>query len=334
MKETGMSVTKLVRRRTLLAAGAGVAATAALPLVAQAQAAWPSQPIKMVIPFGTAGSTDIVGRYIATKLSVRLGQPVLVENKVGAGGVLGTTYVMQQPADGYTVLFQASPFVTGPHMTKRATYDPTKDLQPVGMASTVPFMLVVRNDIKANNLRELIELGKTRQLSYGTPGIGTLNHLGVEMLAHQAGIKMLHVPYTSMSRTLTDFMGGNTDVVLAGIGSVLQYVQTGKMRAIAVTSPQRSPAAPTVPTMAEAALPGYQLDLWLAMLVANGVPAPIVKRLNEELNAVLAMPETVELLARDGGIPRPGTPEDLAKVLRREFPQWRTLIQDAKVPVD
>lgn len=323
-------------RRTVLAAGAGAAACALLPSTASAQAGWPNKPIKMIVPFGPGASTDTVARFTAAKLSARLGQQVVVENKLGAGGIIGTSFVAGQPADGYTLLFNSSPYMTAPLLAanaKKPSYDPVKDLQAVGMVGAGPFMIVVGNDVKANNLRELIELAKAKPggISYGSAGVGTFNHLGGELFALLANIKLLHVPYTGLGAAITDFLGGTTQMLVASFPAALPHIRAGKMRPLAVTGLRRSPLMPELPTMAEAGVPGYNLEAWWGMFAPPGLPAPILKRLNDELNAILAMPDTAELLARDGAAPRPGSPDEFTKLISAEVPRWRKVIQEANI---
>ncbi len=334
--ETKMKTTTNSTRRALLIAGASLAAAALLPQPARAQAGWPNKPIKMIVPFGPGASTDTVARFVAAKLSARLGQQVVVENKVGAGGIIGTTFVASQPADGYTLLFQSSPYMTAPLLATNArkpSYDPVKDLQAVGMVGAAPFMIVVGNDVKANNLRELIDLAKAKPngISYGSAGVGTFNHLGGELLALMANIKLLHVPYTGFGPAITDFLGGTTQLLVSSLPSALPHVRSGKMRALAVTGVQRTSLMPELPTMAEAGLPGYNLEAWWGVFAPPGLPAPILKRLNDEMNAILATPEALELLARDGATPRPGSPEDFTNAIRAEVPRWSKVIQDARI---
>ncbi len=322
---------KLHSRRALLAAGAGLAASGWLPLAAQAQGAWPQKPIRLIVPFGPGASTDTVARFVAAKLATRLGQPIVVENKLGAGGIIGTTYVAGQPADGYTLLFQSSPYMTAPLLKVTPPYDPTQDLQPVGMVGSGPFMIVIGNDVGASNLREFIELARSKPMSYGSAGIGTINHLGGELFNRVAKVQLLHVPYSGLGPALSDFLGGRTQMLVASFPSVLAQVRSGRMRALAVTGDQRSPLMPELPTVAEAGLPGYHVDSWWGLLGPRGLPAPILKRLNDELNAVLVTPDARDLLARDGAKPRPGSPEDFAAAIRTEVPRWRQLIREAGI---
>jgi tripartite-type tricarboxylate transporter receptor subunit TctC len=317
-------------RRTFLAAFAGLAAPAWL----HAQGAWPQKPIRLVVPFGPGASTDTVARFVAAKLAVALGQPFVVENKVGAGGIIGTTYVAAQPADGYTLLFQSSPYMTAPLLKTPAPYDPTQDLLPVGMIGSGPFMVVIGNDVPATNLREFIALARSKPMSYGSAGVGTINHLGGEMFNHLAGTRLLHVPYTGLGPAISDFLGGRTQMLVASFPAALPHVRGGRMRALAVTGAERSALLPELPTAAEAGLPGYHVDSWWGLLAPRGLPAPIAKRINDELNAILAQPETSELLARDGAKPRPGSPEDFARVIATEVPRWRQLVQAARITLE
>jgi tripartite-type tricarboxylate transporter receptor subunit TctC len=318
-------------RRALLLAGASLAAYGA---PAHAQGAWPQKPIRLIVPFGPGASTDTVARFVAARLAVALGQPVVVENKVGAGGIIGTTYVAAQPADGYTLLFQSSPYMTAPLLKTPAPYDPTQDLLPVGMVGSGPFMVVIGNDVPATTLREFIALARSKPMSYGSAGVGTINHLGGEMFNHLAGTRLLHVPYTGLGPAISDFLGGRTQMLVASFPAALPHVRGGRMRALAVTGAERSALLPELPTAAEAGLPGYHVDSWWGVLGPRGLPAPIAKRINDELNAILAQPETSELLARDGAKPRPGSPDDFARVIATEVPRWRQLVQAARITLE
>jgi len=327
-------MTRLKTRRALLAVSASLVAASCLPLAVRAQGAWPQRPIRLIVPFGTGASTDTVARFVAAKLSIRFGQQFIVENKVGAGGIIGTTYVAAQPADGYTFLFQSSPYMTAPLLKKTPPYDPTHDLQPVGMVGSGPFMIVIGNDVKAGNLREFIDLARVKPMSYGSAGVGTINHLGGELFNRLAKVKLLHVPYSGLGPAITDFLGGSTQMLVASLPAALPHVRAGRMRALAVTGEQRSSLLPDLPTVAEAGLPGCLVDSWWGLLAPRGLPAPILKRLNEELNAILAMPDAKELLARDGATTRPGSPDDFALAISTEVPRWRQLIQEAQIASD
>jgi tripartite-type tricarboxylate transporter receptor subunit TctC len=338
-EESIMGAVDRLSRRDLLAASAGFAA-GWWPAHAGAQTTWPSErPIKVVVPFSPGASTDTLARFVASALASRLGQACIVENRVGAGGAIGTAYVAGQAADGYTLLFHTNPFVSAPLLigaNKKQPYDPEKDFQPIGKIGSAPLMMVVPSDAKVGSLRELLELARANpsRINYGSAGVGTINHLSVELLASMANVKLLHVPYKGLGPAITDLLGGNVQMMMASFPSVLSQVRAGKMKALAVTGPQRSPLVPDLPTVAEAGLPGYQTEAWWGLLGPAGLSAPIVKRLNDELVSILISPEAKDLLARDGAIPQPGRPDEFGSLIRTDVPRWRKLIQEAHITAD
>jgi tripartite-type tricarboxylate transporter receptor subunit TctC len=326
----------LTRRALAATAAAALALLPLLPLPAAAQSAWPNHPIKMIVPFAPGGSNDNMARILAAKLGARLGQPVIVENKAGGGGTIGTEFVAKSPADGYTLLFASVSITTNVASGKKLGYDPGKDLEPIGKVAATPFVVVVANEFKANTLAEFIAAAKAKpkSINYGTAGIGGINHLGTEMLASAAKIQLTHVPYKGIGPAFTDLMGGNLQMLLPSLPSVITFVQAGKMRALAVTSAQRSPLAPELPTASEAGLPGFQLEAWFGLLGPAHMPAPIVQRLNENLNAVLVMPEVVEVFAREGAVTQPGKPAEFGSLIKSEMVRWSKLIKDANIQVE
>lgn len=330
-----MSLLKCVTRRAVLAA-AIAAAGALLPLPVGAEAAWPNHLIKLVVPFAPGGSNDIIARVLASKLGTRLGQSVVVENKPGAGGTIGTDYVAKSTPDGYTILFVSTSITTNAASGKNLPYDLVKDLQPIGEVAAGAFVVVVSNDLKATTFREFIDLARAKpnSISYGTAGIGGINHLGTELLASEAKIQLVHVPYKGIGPAFTDLMAGRLQMALPSIASATQYIHSGKMRGLAVTSAKRSPLAPELPTVSEAGLPGFQLEVWWGLVGPARMPGPVVKRLNDELNAVLALPEMQEVLAREGGTPQPSTPEAFGKLIASDFVRWSKLIKDAHIQVE
>jgi tripartite-type tricarboxylate transporter receptor subunit TctC len=331
-----MPSSNLVTRRAMLATAAIAVAAALLPVHASAQAAWPTHPIKLIVPFAPGGSNDIIARVLADKLGARLGQSIIVENKGGAGGTIGTDFVAKSPADGYTLLFVSTSITTNAASGKALPYDLLKDLQPIGQVAAGAFVVVVANDFKAMNLREFIELARAKpnSISYGTAGIGGINHLGTELLASEAKVQLVHVPYKGIGPAFTDLMGGRLQMALPTLASAAQYIHSGKMRGLAVTGAQRSPLAPELPTVSEAGLPGFQLEVWWGVVGPARLPAPVVKRLNEELNAVFALPEMREVLAREGATPRPSTPEDFGKLISSDLARWSKLIKDSHIQVE
>ena len=324
--------------RTVLGTAAIASVAALLSMSGQvgAQGAWPNHAIKLVVPFAPGGSNDIIARVLAEKLGTRLGQSIVVENKGGAGGTIGTDFVAKAPADGYTLLFVSTSITTNAASGKSLPYDLLKDLQPIGEVAAGPFVVVVANDFKATTLREFIESAhsKPNTISYGTAGIGGINHLGTELLASEAKIQLVHVPYKGIGPAFTDLMGGRLQMALPSLASVTQYLNAGKMRGLAVTGAQRSALAPDLPTVSEAGLPGFQLEVWWGLVGPARLPAPVVKRLNDELNAVLALPEMREVLAREGATPRPSTPEEFGKLIGSDLARWAKLIKDAHIQVE
>jgi tripartite-type tricarboxylate transporter receptor subunit TctC len=328
---------RIARRRALtgaaLVAAAVVVAALSAPVVAQP---FPSKPVKLVVPFAPGGSNDIIARVIATKLGERLGQPVIVDNKGGAGGTIGTDFVAKSPPDGYTLLLASTSITTNAATGKKLPYDLVNDLTPIGQLGAGAFVVVVGNEVKAKTLAEFIALAKAspKSITYGTAGTGGINHLGTELLANAANIQLLHVPYKGIGPAFTDLMGGNLQMALPTIASATAFIQGGKMRALAVTGPQRSPLVPELPTAAEAGLPGFHLEVWWGILGPAKLPAPVLKRLNEEINAVLAMPDVKQVLDREGASPRPSTPEEFGALIRTDLGRWAKLIKDAHIQIE
>jgi tripartite-type tricarboxylate transporter receptor subunit TctC len=327
-----MIVSSRMTRRAVLAAGLAVL----LPAYASAQADWPSRPIRLIVPFAPGGSNDIIARVLAIKLADRLGQSVIVENKGGAGGTIGTDSVAKSPPDGTTLLFASTSITTNAASGKKLPYDPVKDLEPIGEVGAGPFAVVVSNELKAKTLGEFIALARAKpnSINYGTAGVGGINHLGTELLAAAAKVQLVHVPYKGIGPAFNDLMAGNLQMLLPTLASVAQHIHSGTMRGLAVTGAQRSALAPELPTAAEAGLPGFQLEAWWGLLGPARLPAPVIKRLNEELNAVLTLPDVRDALAREGATPHPGTPEEFSKLIRSELTRWTELVKDTQIQVE
>lgn len=319
-------------RVSRLAASIAIAA-ALLPLQSGAQGTWPERPIRLVVPFAPGASTDKVARILASKLSARLGQNVVVDNRGGAGGYIGIDSVVKALPDGHTLLFTSTTVVTSVAGGKNRPYDPLKDLAPIGEAGSVPFMIVVPETVKAATLADFIAQAraKPKGMSYGTGGVGTITHLGTELFASAAKIELLHVPYKGVGLALPDLLAGRLQVLLPTVAVGIPYVRAGKVRALAVTAAQRSPLAPDLPTASEAGLPGFQVEAWWGVLGPARLPAPKVKRLSDELNAVLGSPDVREMLAREGATARSGTPESFGNFLRSELTRWSRLIKEANI---
>ncbi len=275
-----MSYLTRVFRRAVIAAIAAVA----LPLEAGAQGTWPERPVRLVVPFAPGASTDTVARMLASRLSARLGQSVVVDNRGGAGGIIGIDTVVKALPDGYTLLFASSTVVTNAAAEgKKLSYDPLKDLAPIGEAGSVPFMIVVPATAKAATLADFITQARAKpgSMSYGTGGVGTITHLATELFASAAKVELLHVPYKGVGVALPDLLAGRLQVLLPTVAVGVPYMRTGKVRALAVTSTQRSPLAPDLPTASEAGLPGFQVEAWWGVLGPARLPEPLVKRLEQ-----------------------------------------------------
>lgn len=326
-----MNFPKSLTRRALLAA-AGIL----LSLHAGAQAQWPNKPIRLIVPFSPGASNDNIARMLATRLGARLGQPIVVENMAGSGGTIGTAFVARAKPDGYTLLFASSSITTNVASGKTLEYDPVKDLEPIGRVAATPFVIVVSNNVKATSLNEFIALARAKpnSINYGSAGIGGINHLGTEMFASAAKVQLVHVPYKGIAPAFTDLMAGRLQMLLPSLASVIPHIHGGMLRALAVTSAQRSPLAPEVPTAAEAGLPGFQLEAWFGLVGPARLPAPIVKRLNQEINVVLAQPDVKELLSREGVAPEPGTPGEFGALIGSELARWKRLIKDNHIQTE
>ena len=292
---------------------------------------YPSKPVHLILPFPPGGGTDILGRLIGEQLTVRLGQPVVQENRGGAGGNLGAEAVARAAPDGYTLLLAAPTLAISPTLYPKLAYDPLKDLAPIALVATVPNVMVTHPSVPARTLQEFIALAKRRpgELNFGSGGAGTSNHLGGELFNMVAGVKLVHVPYKGVNLAMQDVLAGNVQLVFIGIPAAAPHIRAGKLRALAVVAPQRSSALPDVPTAAEAGLPGFEVTTWYGVLAPAGTPRAIVERLNMELGRVMLAPELQPRLADMATEPRSGTPEAFAAYLREETAKWGKVIRDA-----
>jgi tripartite-type tricarboxylate transporter receptor subunit TctC len=299
--------------------------------------AYPARPITMVVPFSPGGPGDILARIIAPPMSSRLGQPIVVDNRPGAGSTLGGEAVAKAPADGHTLLLgSAATYAVAPHVYARLAYDPNTSFAPIGLVAQAPFLLAVHPSVPAGTLKELIELARNRpnQLHYGSTGNGTLVHLAGEILKSLAGVELVHVPYKGVAGAVTDLVAGRVQLMFEQPSAFLSHIQAGRLRPLALSSPERFDGLPDVPTMKEAGLPEYDVTAWLGLATARGTPAAIVKRLNEELRQVLADPKVRESLARQGLKPAAGSPEEFAAYIRRENDKFARAVKLSGTKVD
>ena len=295
---------------------------------------WPSRPIKWIVPYPPGGSTDMLARLVGQKLGEKLGQPVVIENKPGAGGNLGTDFVAKQPADGYTILMgNIGPISINTSLYASLPYNPQRDLAPVTLLMEVPNLLVVNNDLPVRSVKELTAMAQSKgTLSYATPGAGTSLHLAGELYATSTKVKLTHVPYKGSSPGLADTMGGHVPMMFDNMPSALQMVKAGKLRPLAITSSKRSPELPDVPTMQEAGVPNYQITGWFGVLVPAATPQPIVQRLSKELIDIVKSPEMEKKIADMGGMVSAEGPAQFSSFIQSETKKWRELVRTAQIP--
>jgi tripartite-type tricarboxylate transporter receptor subunit TctC len=317
----------------LLCTAAVVLGLSSGPDRAQAQA-FPNRAITLVIPFAPGGSTSIVGRVIADKMSELLGEKVVVDNRPGAGGTVGTKAVAKSDPDGYTIaLGYTGTLAIGPSLYKNAGYDPRKDFAPIGLIGNAPNSLVVHPSFPAKTVAELIAYAKANpgKVNFGSAGAGTVSHITGEYFAASAGIKLVHIPYKGTGPALTDLLGGHIPMAFAPIPASHPNVTAGLLRALAVTSTTRSSLLPEVPTIAESALPGFDASLYYGLVAPAGTPRPVIEKLNKTLQAALVSDEVKKQLGLDGTEITPGTPEDYAGFIDKDEKKWSGLVKASGV---
>jgi tripartite-type tricarboxylate transporter receptor subunit TctC len=294
---------------------------------------YPSRPVRIVVPSPPAGGTDIVARVLAMHFTKAFGQQFFVENKPGAGNMIGIEAVARSAPDGYTLLMSASTLALNSVLFKKVPYDPVRDFAPITLTATAPNVLLVHPSVPAQSLAEFIALAKAKPgaLSYGTPGIGTSPHLSMELLKSMAGIDLQHVPYKGTAAAVTDVMGGQIAATFSNALTAKPQVDAGRVRALAITGPRRIEALPGVPPVAEAGVPGYEAMQWYGLLAPAGTPAAIVERLNVEALKALRSSEMKERLAADGAEPLGGSPAEFAALIRRELDKWTRVARAAGI---
>ncbi len=291
---------------------------------------YPNRPIILIVPFPPGGSTTIVGRIIADKMSEALGQQIVVDNRGGAGGTVATKAVARSLNDGYTiVLGYTGTLAIGPNLYPNVGYDPRKDFAPIGRIGTAPNTLVVHPSFNVHSVAELVAYAKANpgKVNFGSAGVGTVSHVTGEYFANKAGIRITHIPYKGTGPALTDLLGGHIPMAFAPIPATHENSKAGALRMLAVTSATRSTLAPDIPTIAEQGLPGFEAVLRYGLAAPAGTPRPIIDRLNKVLNAVLADDDVRKRLAIEGAEPQPGTPEDYAADIDREEAQWAVVVK-------
>src|SRR6476659_8413361 len=291
---------------------------------------YPSRPVTLIVPFPPGGSTTVMARNVADKMSAALGQQIVVDNRGGAGGTLGTRFVAKAAPDGYTILLSyTATMAIAPAMNANAGYDPHKDFTPIGMIGFAPNVLVVHPSLPVHSIAELIAYAKAAPapLQYGSPGVGTVNHLAVEYLANETGLKLLHVPYKGNGPAITDLLGGHIPMMFLPVPVALGNIKAGTLRGIAITSAKRSNLLPDLPTLAESGVPGFDAALRYGLMAPAGTPPAVLARLNKELNAALATQEVKDRLATEGAEPMPGTPEAYTADVATDEKKWGGLVK-------
>jgi len=314
----------------LIALGAAAAGPAA------AQDAYPGKPIRLVVPYAAGGPADMLARLVSDKLAPRLGQPVLIENRPGSGGHVGGEQVARSAPDGYTLALTTIAHNGAVKLYKNLRYDPLTDLQPVILLAESPSVLLVHESVPARSVQELIAIARARpgSLSYGSAGNGSAMHMAAELFKHMASLHYVHIPYRGGAPAMTDLLGGQVHFLFESVGTSHQYIKTGKVRALAVTSDRRNPSLPDVPTMAEAGVPGYSSMPWYVVSAPKGVPPPVISKLNAEINAILRLPDVVQRLDGLGVLPIGGTPAAAAKRNEAETKKWSAVIDAAKMQAE
>jgi len=303
-----------------------------LPAFAQP---YPSKPVRIIVPFAPGGGSDFIARFMAQKLTGTLGTQVIVENKPGAGGVIGIEQGIKAPADGYTLVLIASSYTVNPSVYK-LNFDPVTDITPIVQMSQGPLLVVVNPSVPAKNAKELIAMAKAKpgDLNFASPGQGSVIHMATEYFDSMAKIKMNHIPYKGTGPALTDTIAGQTQVLFSSTATALPHVKGGKLKAIGVTTAKRIPALPDVPTVAESGLPGYEVILWHGLIGPKGLPKEVVDRINGEVNKTLKQAETAAQLENDGVAPAGGTAAQFAATIKKEIGVWKKVAADAGVKAE
>ena len=296
---------------------------------------YPTRPVRIVIPLSPGGTTDVPGRMVAQKLSGTLGQQFFVENKAGAGGIIGSDFVAKAKPDGYTLLLTASPFVIAPHVYKSMPYNALTDFAPVIRIATGPYVLVVHPSLGVKSVKELIALAKQQpgKIDFASSGNGGAQHLVTELFMYMAGIKLNHVPYKGSGPAQQDLMSGIIKVSFVGTPIAIPHMKSGRLNALGVSTAKRSPEMPEVPTIAEAGVPGYEATVWIGMLAPAGTPSEIVAKLNGEIGKLVRTDEMQKLLAPTGMEPDPDTPAQFGAYLKADYDKWGKVVRDSGATV-
>jgi tripartite-type tricarboxylate transporter receptor subunit TctC len=303
---------------------------------ANGQDPYPSRAVHIIVPYTPSTGADILARVLGPRLSERWNAPVVVENRVGATGNIGTDYVAKAAPDGYTLLFTATSFGTNPALTRNLPFDPVRGFAPIVLAATSSLAVIVNPQLPAKSLREFIDLarGQPGKLHYSSPGNGGPQHLAMELLKLETGIDVVHVPYKGAGGALADLIGGHVDAMISAVQTVAPHVQSGKLRMLAVMSGERSDAFPAVPTVKEAGLPELEVETWYGLLAPAGTPAAAIDKINGDINSLLADAQVKDVLAKQGMNAAGGRPERLGELVKQELARWTRVVNAARIKAD
>jgi tripartite-type tricarboxylate transporter receptor subunit TctC len=311
----------------------GTAAVVLALALSASAAEYPAKPIRMLIPFAPGGATDILARYVGTHISQAWGVQVVPDNRPGANGIIAAEMLVKSPADGHTLLFVAIGHAINSLIYKKLPYDTLNDFTPISLAATYTQLVIVHPSVPAKNVKELIALARAQTLNYASGGIGSSQHLAGALFSHLAKIKMNHVPYKGGAPGLLDVTAGNVELMITQPSSV-DHIKQGRLRALAVSSPKRSPYWPDLPTVSEAALPGYQSEAWYGLVAPRNLPPTIVKRLSDETVRAIRLPQLKESLAASGGLPVGSSPAEFSAFIKGEIDRYAKVVREAGISVD
>ena len=319
--------------KALLAGTVALAAGSFMMISGAAAQSYPDRPIRMLIPFAAGGATDVPARIATVKLAERLGQQIVVDNRPGQGGALGTAMAAKAEPDGYTVLMTATPFVLSPHIYKKLSYDPLKDFVPITQFGAAPNVLVVHPSLGATSVKDVIALAKSQpgKLDWASSGTGGFQHLSGELFMTMAGVKVTHISYKGSGAATADLLGGQVKIGFPGIAIALSHHNAGRLRALGVTTAKRSPQMPDIPSIAEAGLAGYDATFWMGLTVPKGTPKAVIDKLHRETTALLQSPDIVTAFRKAGTEPAPSDPQQFGDLINAEFAKWGKVIREAGI---
>ncbi len=322
--------------RSIIRAIALSAAALFLASPAARAQSYPSRQITLIIPFAAGGSNDIIARAIGKQLSEAWGQPVIAENRPGAGGVIGASAVAAAPPDGYTLLLVSTTFTINAAIKKKMPFDTARDFTPIAFVARSPLLFVASKDLPVKSAKDALALAKSKpdRITYASAGIGSINQIAAELIAQSAGVKLMHVPYKGGAPALNDLLGGHVDVYVSSMPQVQQLAQTGQVNALAVTSVKRAQLLPDVPTLDESGIPGFDLSSWWGIVGPAGMPPEVVNALNAEINKALNSPEIARFMASEGAEAQAMTPQGFGELIHTEIERWTKVGRDANISID